>query len=135
MSNIEWNQHLIAIFNGEGFVIVHDDVFKKFRARDRLDTNLDEVQAKTFVQNFLNIHNIPREFGEPLSFRRVYANRTLAIMKREYEIFVHVVRVPTEYKLRTANEPWNKHELADKLQNTLSAAQVQFERRAAVAHA
>jgi hypothetical protein len=123
------NQHLIALFDGEGSVIIHDDVFRTWIAKNRKDTNLDEVSAKDFVEEFRVENKIPESDQKPIVFRRIRARRMLSMFYVEYEIYVHVVCVPKNFAVSVLTVSWDKHSLAEKLEPVLISAQQQLTRK------
>jgi hypothetical protein len=91
-------QHLICLYNGEGFVVVNDNLFWALFAQHRRDVTKHDRQGRKFVIEFLKERSVPRIAGQAISVGPILVKRWLGVICRQYAVKVHVVRVDPDYK-------------------------------------
>jgi|GEM_PF-6043939 len=124
------NQHLIALFNGVGFVVVKDCVFKAVFSAYRKDVNLLEQQVPFFLAEFIASSDIPVLSREPVTVGPIPAVRRLNIQDRSYEIWVHVFQVPEDCDFSSAMVvSFFNHQLSQDLDVLLYQAQQQLQQK------
>ena len=119
-----WNQHVIALYNGEGCMVVHDDVFRNWFASWRADTNLTEDAGRAFVVDTLESWGV--QSREVISSGDMSTVRMLQSYKRQYDIYLHVVLVPPEFQAPVQCLSWDKHPLKAVIELSLQNAVEQF---------